>query len=286
MGLGIILLIGGLVIVLGLWLWSRQRREIGYIPSVEQQVVMSLPLASNDDAVIVSKEHGQLVYVNERARNWLGMNGGDPNLEYIANLAQPAESFLELFAGEGQASFQLGQRWVEASSHTIPNGAETRTVVVMRELTANAAHPDALDLSLAMHVINEIGETVNASMSLQQVLQALLTIVTKALPAHAGEICLWDAPSKSLNPQGWAGDATYLLALSEQGGSYKLGEGITGWIALHRKPALVSNIYDPTAVQPKLKSTYKSFLGVPLMLGDRLIGTFELAHAQVDRFGQ
>ena len=109
MGLGIILLIGGLVIVLGLWLWSRQRRDLGYIPSVEQQAVMSLPLASNDDAVIVSKEHGQLVYVNERARNWLGMNGGDPNLEYIANLAQPAESFLELFAGEGQASFQLGQ---------------------------------------------------------------------------------------------------------------------------------------------------------------------------------
>src|SRR5262249_9347872 len=107
-----------------------------------------------------------------------------------------------------------------------------------------------------------------------------------AVPAHAGEICLWDATSKTLNPQGWAGDAGYLLALSEQGGVYKIGEGITGWIALHHKPALVSNIYDPTAIQPKFKSQYRSFIGIPLMLTNRFIGTFELAHQQSDHFGQ
>ena len=286
MGLGIILVLGGLVIVGGLFWWTRQRQQIGHIPNADQAAVMNLPLATNDDAVIVSREHGQLVYVNERARNWLGMNGGDPNLEYIAGQIQPSDSFLELFAGEGQASFQLGPRWVEASSHTIPTGAENRTVIVMRELTAGSTSPESLDLSLAMRTINEIGEMINASMSQEQVLQALLTIVMKAVPADAGEICLWDAGDKLLYPKGWVGDSAYLLAMSEQGGSYRVGEGITGWIAQHRKPALVTSIFDPTGIQPKLKSTYKSFVGVPLILGERFIGTFELSHNQPDRFGQ
>jgi PAS domain S-box-containing protein len=284
--LGIILFTGGLVIILGLFLWARQRQELGYIPTEEQQAVMNLPLASSDDAVLVSKGHGQLVYANERARHWVGMNGGDPNLEFIAQMAQPTDSFLELFAGEGQASFQLGSRWVEASSHTIPSGQETRTVIVMRELSANTSHPEALDLSLAMMTINEMGETINVSMSMEQVYQALLAIVMKAVPAAAGEICIWDGNHRILHPRGWVGTSDYLLALSEFGGSYKIGEGITGWIAQHRKPVLVTNIKDTTAVQPKLSEFYKSFVGVPLMLGSRFIGTFELGDTKPGRFGQ
>ena len=56
MGLGIVLLIGGLVIVVGLWMWARQRQDIGPMTSAEQQAIMSLPLASNDDAVAFLRE--------------------------------------------------------------------------------------------------------------------------------------------------------------------------------------------------------------------------------------
>lgn len=286
MGLGFILLIGGLVIIFGLYFWSRQRQTLGYIPQREQADIASLPLASSDDAVLVSRAHGQLIYVNDRARRWLGMNGGDPNLEFIAGMAQPTDSFLELFAGEGQASFQLGQRWVEASSHTIPAGGETRTVIVMREITANTSQPDALDLSLAMNAINEIGETVNASMTVDEAHQTLLRIVMKAIPAEAGEICMWDDNDKTLSPRGWVGDTNYLIKLQENGGLYRLGEGIGGWVAQHRKAVLVHSIYDRAAVQPKLSNFYRSFVAVPLVLGDRFIGTLELAHPQANHFGQ
>ncbi|NWG18347.1 MAG: GAF domain-containing protein [Chloroflexi bacterium] len=287
MGLGLILLIGGLVIILGLLLWSLQRQQLGRIP-VESpwNAGLDLPMASSDDAILVSREHGQLEYINDRARRWIGMNGGEPNLEYIAELTQPADSFLELFLREGQASFQLGTRWVEASSHMLPYGPERRTVVVMRELKAGNSYPDALDLSLAMATVNEIGETVNASMSIEQLLQTLLTLVMKACPAAAGEICLWDADHKVLHPRGWVGETAYLLALSESGGAYRLGEGITGWIAQHHRPALVADVRDVTAIQPKLSGFYQSFVGVPLILGERFIGTVELSHAEAGRFGQ
>jgi PAS domain S-box-containing protein len=286
MGLPIILFLGGIVIILWLYFWTRQRQELAIIPEVEQQVYHDVPLASSDDAVLVSKGYGQLVYVNERARRWLDMNGGEPNLEYIAQMAQPADNFLDLFAGEGQSSFQLGSRWVEASSHRIPTGAETRTVVVMRELSANTHHADVLDLSMAMSVINEVGETVNASMSVEQVLQALLSIIMKAIPAEAGEICLWEASEQVLYPRGWVGDMNYLLALSESGGRYALGEGITGWIARYRKPVLVTDIRSETSIQPKLNNFYQSYVGVPLTLSDRFVGTFELSRAKTGHFSR
>ncbi len=286
MGLGFILFLGGLVIILGLYFWSRQREELGYIPKAEQKDLQNLPLTNSDDAVLVSREPGQLVYINDRARRLLGLNGGDPNLEFIARMAQPVDSFLDLFASEGQASFQLGQRWVEASSHTIPTGGEMRRVVVMREISANTSNPESLDLSQAIRTINEIGETVNAGMGVQQVHQALLSIVMKAIPAAAGEICLWDENKKVLYPEGWVGDSGYLIKLQENGGSYKPGEGITGWMAQHRKPVLVASIYDGTAVQPKFGNFFKSFVGVPLTLGDRFIGTFELSDLDANHFNQ
>ncbi|MBZ0275447.1 MAG: PAS domain-containing protein, partial [Anaerolineae bacterium] len=190
-GLGFIAIVSGAVITLGLYLWVRQRQSLGLIP-VEAKDTPEWALASHDDAVLVSSEHGHLIYANQRARHWLGMNGGNPNLEHVARLAQPMDNFLELFTGEGQAAFQLGSRWVEGSSHTIPTGGERRTVIVLRELASPNGHADAVNLSQAIVTINEMGETINAGMGIEQVLQALLSIVMKAVPADAGEICLWD----------------------------------------------------------------------------------------------
>jgi PAS domain S-box-containing protein len=286
MGLAIILFLGGVVIFAWLYLWLRQRQTLGFQPSMEQ-VLHEVPAFSGDDAVLVSREHGQLVYVNDRARHWLDLNGSHPSLEFVARLTQPSDSFLELFSREYQTSFQLGPRWVEASSHRIPAGSEVRTVVVMRELGATTANPEALDLAQAISVINKIGEMVNASQSVEQVLQALLTIVSEAVPADAGEICLWDANEQALYPRGWIGEAGYVLKLAEAGGMYRVGEGITGWIAKHRRPVLSVDPTSHSAVLPRLSDApYQSFVGVPLNLGEEFLGTFELAAEAPGAFSQ
>lgn len=286
MGLAIILFLGGFVIFAWLYLWLRQRQNLGFQPAMEQ-VLHDVPAFSGDDAVLVSREHGQLVYVNDRARRWLDLNGSHPSLEFVAQITKPADSFLELFAREYQTSFQLGPRWVEASSHRIPAGSEFRTVVVMRELGATTANPEALDLAEAMSIINKIGEMVNASQSVEQVLQALLTIVSESVPADAGEICLWNASEQVLYPRGWIGEATYVLKLAEVGGMYRVGEGITGWIAQHRRPVLSVDPTSHSAIPPRLSDApYQSFVGVPLMLGERFLGTFELAAEQSGAFSQ
>src|SRR5690606_22071770 len=98
---------------------------------------------------------------------------------------------------------------------------------------------------------------------------------------------LWNAEQRVLNPRGWVGDVAYVLALAETGGMYAEGEGISGWIARHRKPVFVRDRDDDTAVRPKLaNAVYRSFIAVPLLLGERFVGTFELADGQPGAFTQ
>ena len=277
MGLALILFAGAVVILIWLYLWSLQRQRLGHIPELENQIadIPAAAMVANGDAVIVATEHGQVIHVNETIRHWLNVE--NPDLEMIARSAQPVDTFLELFTREAQASLQIGSRWVEATSHRLPAEGGQRMVVVLRELTANTTNPDALDLNRAINVVNEIGETINASQGLEPVLQGLLTIVRKELPADAGEVCLWDEEQQVLVPRGWIGDSAYVLALVEAGGAYALGEGISGWIAQYRRPVL-SNVNDETAVRPKLSDgRFQSYIGVPLLVGDRFVGTLEFA---------
>ncbi|HUN08496.1 MAG TPA: GAF domain-containing protein [Aggregatilineales bacterium] len=290
MNLGVFLLIGGIVIIAGLYLWARQRQSLGYIPPVDAPTSFSTSPDDGDNAIIVARQHGQIVHINPRAMEWLGLDGADLNLEQVASHVKPADSFLDLFARQGQASFQIGSRWVEGASHLIPGSVEQRMVIVMRELggagSATATASASLDLRRVMQITDEIGETVNASMSSQQALQALLTIIRKAIPASAGEISIWHEETRTLTPDSWVGEGSYLVSLAERGGVYQYGEGISGWIARHRRPVLVSDVSDPTAIQPKFSSQFHSFVGVPLELGERLLGTLELADTQAGRFQQ
>jgi PAS domain S-box-containing protein len=286
MNLAIILFLGGAVIIAWIYLWSRQQMRQSRVLDIDR-MMQAVPAASSADAVLVSQEQGRFIYINEAARRWLDLNGGQPHLEQIARLAEPADSFLELLAGERQTSFQLGRRWVEASSHRIPNGAETHTVIVLRELTADKASGAVLDMNLAMTLINEIGETVNASMGVEQVLQSLMLIVGRAIPMDAGEICLWNEEEQALYPRGWVGDAAYVIALAEAGGRYELGEGITGWIARKRQPVLLSGREEYAGIRPKLPDNpYESIVAVPLRLGERFVGTLEAASMEAGRFAQ
>ncbi len=287
MGLAIILFAGAVVILVWLFLWSYQRQRLGPIPELgtapsDTGTHIAMQIASSD-GMIVATEQGQVLHTNETLRQWVGVE--NPTLEVIAHVAQPSDSFLDLFTREGQASFQLNKRWVEATSHRVPGDGAGRTVLVIRELAGTPNNPEALDLGRAMSIINEIGEIINAGLGVEPVLQALLTIIRKEIPADAGEICLWDENQKLLYPRGWTGDIAYVLALTEAGGAYAYDEGITGWIAHYRQSVLVSNVNDAAAVRPKLDiGLYKSFIGTPLLTGDYFVGTLEFA--SLTRFTQ
>lgn len=280
MNLAIILFAGAVVVLLWLYLWTRQRGALMNAPEVDD-LMREMPLIAPGDAFLVTNAHGRLLHANEVIHDWLDQQA--ITLESAARFADPVDTFLNLFTQEAQASFQLNGRWVEASSHRVNPEGEERVVVILRDLRGGGG--DTLDLAKAIRVINEIGATVNVSLGVAPTLQSLLEIIRRSLPADAGEINLWDDSSKVMIPRGWVGDTAYVLQLVEVGGAYAVSDentsGITGFIARYKQPVLVTDKNEPMQQHPLLDFTaFNSYIGVPLMLNDEVIGTLEFAAAR------
>ncbi len=287
----LILIIAGSITLVGLGVWIYQRRELGVQPELEQKL-LSTPETEieESEAVLIASEYGQVLHVNQKARQWLNVRAGTPSLEYVARNTKPVDNFRSLFTGSPVATFQLGNRWVEGAALQIPTQGEMRTVITLRELTNNGhdnGNHHGANVSASMGIIGEMGETINASQSVEQVMQSMLAIISKNVAISAGEICLWSEKERVLRQAGWLGDAGYVIALASAGGAYKPGEGISGWVARRREALLIPDVDAVDAVQPKLEDNpYRSFVAVPLLLGERFIGTLELTHTTPGMFGQ
>ncbi|HRF97083.1 MAG TPA: GAF domain-containing protein, partial [Aggregatilineales bacterium] len=277
-------LLGGFVVIAWIYLYSRQRSN-----QLTQEFLepANTPSQNITDAVLVATKQGKLLHANEIAIQWLNLVGGKISLEQVARTAEPTENLLRLFAGGGQSSFQIKNRWVEATSYDLVFEGQDCFVVTMRELSANVNAPDVLNVSNAMSLINEINETVSANMGVDNAVQTILTLVRGVVNYEAAEICLWNESEKALHQRGWVGDSRYLLLLQETGGKYAYGEGISGWIAQYREPVLINSSETSHGLQPKLENMpFKAILAVPINLGDRFFGTFEVMSLKENVFTQ
>jgi GAF domain-containing protein/nitrogen-specific signal transduction histidine kinase len=125
--------------------------------------------------------------------------------------------------------------------------------------------------------INEINRVITTSLDLETTLVTILESVQRIVPYFVAEVCLWDAGREIMFTRGSAGDPTYR---AEMGGLYRLGEGYTGWIARHREALLIPDTTARQDVRPRLDLTerpIRAYVGVPLLVGDALVGTLELA---------
>lgn len=283
-GLALYILLIGVLILGGFTFWLRQRERLGAVGSPPSQPDVTTVSSDAGAAVLVATEHGQLIHINDVARRWLHIESGVPDIETLATISQPVENFLGLFAGDNQSAFQLGTRWVEASSHSVPNGHVRQTVVVLREM--NGVSNAVLDVSRTMTIIKAVGELASAHMGLEQVSQVLLEILRQALPFESGELCLWDAEDKVLRPRGWSGDTRYMLAVADQGG-YVPGQGAAGWVARHQQPLLINNASELANLGISDDEIgFRSVLAMPLNLGQEFIGTLALFSTQANAYSQ
>jgi len=284
----IIAIFVGCLTFLGIYLWIYQRKRLDTAQASHMdELIQDLPIATSNAAVLVATEHGQLLHANYTARGWLGTSDNAPDLEFITRNVQPADSFLNLFVSESQASFQMRDRWVEASSHYIPTERGRRIVVVIRELSKSADTPHVMDFSLAMSIINELGDTVTASMGIEQALQIILEIVNKHLDIDAGEICLLDAKRNVLQQRGWLGDTQYLIKMSKSGGVYQLGQGVPGWVAQNKVPLFITSQQQKVDLEIILEDVpYRGIMAIPLELSDRFVGTLSIYRESAGDFQQ
>jgi uroporphyrinogen-III synthase len=70
----------------------------------------------------------------------------------------------------------------------------------------------------------------------------------------------------------------------------RMGQGITGWVAEHRKPvAIRCNAYQDPRFRPFSElpeDRYEAFLSVPVLCRDKVVGVINVQHRQPHNYGQ
>jgi sigma-B regulation protein RsbU (phosphoserine phosphatase) len=130
----------------------------------------------------------------------------------------------------------------------------------------------------AFETLAEIGREVAAVLDVDELLSRLAQLAKRVIDYRTFGILLLDEARGLLE-----------MKLAVQYGekveipNVKLGQGITGYAALHKEPVLVSDVSaDPRylAVVPDVRSE----LAIPLLLQDRCIGVFDLESPELDTF--
>ncbi len=269
-----------LLVLIGLVLrWQTQRGPRTYAAS---PVSLPAEAAGAEAAVLVAQAGGRVLYANPVARRFFDLDGQDPNLWALSSHVQPRDSFIELFARAGTANLVVGERRLHATSLHVPvdEGGAQRFVVVLREAAARPELAGGDDAQRAIATVADLARDITGSLDLGKVLDAILSVVSRLFQYNVAEIALWDESIGVLRPTRFVGDRDYEREVSRiENLFYGPDEGYAGRLITLRAPLLVGDIENFTTVRPRLEKValpFRSYVGVPLTVNERLLGTLEL----------
>lgn len=130
-----------------------------------------------------------------------------------------------------------------------------------------------------LSLISAITRTISTSLDLDATLKAILASVQNVVPYDLAEICLWEPDEGVLRTRAQGADPKF-VAYATHSGVYTLQDGLTGWIAQHRAPLLIHDLLEEKHYTPKIdlgEFPIRAHTGVPLIIGNELVGTLELA---------
>jgi PAS domain S-box-containing protein len=262
----------GLALIL-LRIFPRSQRTAQEIPSPDQE------LAPQTDAVLLIQSGGRLAYANQAARQLFGLLEEEPRLERIARIVRPSDTFLSLCTAPGQARFTLNGRLVDGASFSFPYGDKNAILLAISPQPDSeaAGSPVADEL---IDIFTELSQTMAGSLDLTATLQAVLEGIERVIPADNYELTILDQDSGLLIPYCLTGLPSQDRRLERSEHRYRTDEGYSGFLASKNRPILIDDIESFREVRPVLdrkQYPYNAYLGIPLAVADKLLGTVELA---------
>lgn len=113
-----------------------------------------------------------------------------------------------------------------------------------------------------------------------EVFEVILEEVMLVLPANSASLSLLNPDTEDLEIEVGKG-----LEENSRGFALPLGQGITGWVALHGEPLLVPDVSkDPRYHQ--LKESIRCEMAAPLEEGGQTVGVLNVDADQIDAFGK
>jgi PAS domain S-box-containing protein len=294
------LLIVGLGIGFMLFTYYLARQKPG---SLQAQPPTSAPLTIPEmqppnEAILMIETGGRVIYANQLAKEWFGYSEGQPNLERLAQRVRPGDAFLGLCFSEGQADFALDGRLIEGISYAVPlagsdspdggNGSDSAMLVSMRRPKVTNLRTEGGRISQhALDIFAGLSQKMTASLDVDTTLHAILESVEQLIPSDLQEITIWDPVTQELVPYrfiGVPGEGRHLERTSDR---YSLNHGYSGYIAAQREPLLVSDVDKFHKVRPAVNRKlypFLSYMGMPMQVAEKLVGTLELASRKQDAF--
>ena len=163
--------------------------------------------------------------------------------------------------------------------------AEQRLADALREQTTHAREKARLSEALAARAdrlrrMTELNRLISASLDTREVLREIGRAAADL--AGAGVVGFWilDAEHATLELKGGWGDA-YLRDVPAM--SLRCDGSLVGWVARHRQPLNVPDVLsDPRFAfrDWAARNGLRGFLGIPILLGDALIGVLGMCGAQ------
>ncbi len=135
-------------------------------------------------------------------------------------------------------------------------------------------------------LLNEVGQAISGSLDLESTLQTILESARRLLDYYVAEVNLWDEDQGVMVTCAAAGESGYL---TQVGTTYTPEQGYTGWITRNQKPLFIPDTRARADVQPRVSledTPYRSYMGVPLVKGQKLVGTLEMAADRPNAFSQ
>src|SRR5438477_12495022 len=124
----------------------------------------------------------------------------------------------------------------------------------------------------------EATRTITSTLRLSELLETVMRLASEVARAEASALLLLDPAT---------GELFFDVALGEKGGAVqqirlKKGEGIAGWVAENKQPAVVNDVQsDPRWTQRADQTTAfktRAILAVPMEVREKLIGVVEVVN--------
>ncbi|MEO8664510.1 MAG: GAF domain-containing SpoIIE family protein phosphatase [Ignavibacteria bacterium] len=127
-----------------------------------------------------------------------------------------------------------------------------------------------------MNYVNELTQRISEKKPLQTLLKEIMESCKVLMNAEASSLLIYDPEQDYLHFQVATGDKSEAM----KNIICKMGEGIAGWVALHREPLLIEDCYkDPRfnkEVDKLSNFRTKSMICVPMIHKEKLIGVIQV----------
>jgi len=129
----------------------------------------------------------------------------------------------------------------------------------------------------SLEVLDAIARLCASAVDPAEIFAAVLATLQHAVPFEGGTLFFFDPVTEKLEPVATRGSYVNLI----DGVAFAYGNGFSAWLAREKRPVLLANLH---RTSPAALPAVRSYLGVPLIINDTLVGVVSLGGTRPGMF--